>query len=294
MILLADSGSTKCDWLLLNKEWEIVNHLKTMGLNPYFHNEIVIGDTLSKNRVFKEIAQDISEVHFYGAGCSSDYYNDIMYKGISNIFMNAEISVNHDLMACALASYKGTPIISCILGTGSNSCFYDGTELQAGHPSLGFILGDEASGNYFGKILLNDYFYGNLPENIHNEFTKEYNLSHAEFTSSVYNNKSANVFLASFMKFISERKHYPYFQNMMEDGFRVFLQKHVCCFANYKNYETHFIGSIGFYFQDELEKVAKELNVKIGGFIQKPIFNLVNYHKNRASKNIKARKSIDI
>lgn len=287
MILLADSGSTKCDWLLLNKKWEIVNHVKTMGLNPYFHNEIVIGDTLAKNKVFKEIAPTVSQVYFYGAGCSSHFYNDIMFSGIKNIFTKAEVSVNHDLIACAFASYTGKPIISCILGTGSNSCFYDGKELQGGHPSLGFILGDEASGNYFGKILLNDYFYGNLPENIHNEFTAEYNLSHADFTHSVYNSKGANVFLASFMKFISERKDYPYFQKMMKDGFRVFMKKHVCCFNDFEKYETHFIGSIGFYFQEELETVAKELNVNIGGFIQKPIFNLVNYHKSLATQKIK-------
>lgn len=290
MILLADSGSTKCDWLLLNKEWEIVNHVNTMGLNPYFHNEIKIGEVLAQNKVFKEVAGNVELIFFYGAGCSSDYYNEIMMNGISSVFTNAQISVNHDLKACALASYSGKPIISCILGTGSNSCFYDGIDVVGGHPSLGFIVGDEASGNYFGKILLNDYFYGNLPEKIHNEFKAEYNLTYAEFTQNVYNNKRSNVFLASFMKFISERKDYPYFQEMMLKGFKIFMEKHVCCFDNYKDYETHFIGSIGFYFQEELELIAKELDIKIGGFIQKPIFKLVDYHKSNAIQKVKSLK----
>lgn len=288
MILLADSGSTKCDWLLLNSDWEIISHIKTMGLNPYFHNEIKIGEVIAKNAEFKAIASNVSAVYFYGAGCSSDYYNEIMLNGISSVFVNAEISVNHDLKACALASYTGKPIISCILGTGSNSCFYDGKVLKGGNPSLGFIVGDEASGNYFGKLLLNDYFYGNLPVNVAKEFEEVYNLTFADFTNKVYNNKSANVFLASFMSFIAERKEYPYFQNMLLKGIKIFMQKHVCCFENYQNYDTHFIGSIGFYFQEEIEQVALELDINIGGFIQKPIFNLVDYHKRTAVSRIKS------
>ncbi|MFT4645148.1 MAG: glucosamine kinase [Planctomycetota bacterium] len=287
MILVADSGSTKCDWLVLNNDWQVVDHIKTIGLNPYFHNELFISNTLARSKPINEINNSVIKVFFYGAGCSNGHFNKIMENGLLNIFPNAKIKVDHDLMACALAAYDNEPSICCILGTGSNSCFFDGENLKRGKLSLGYILGDEASGSFFGKKLLNDYFYNNLPKKLNDEFEMQYNLSHLEFTKNVYGAKNANVFLASFMKFISVRKENIYLQEMIKDGFRLFFKNHVCCFPNYKQVKTNFIGSIGFYFQEEIIEVAKEFDIKVGQFIQRPIFNLVEVHKAKEALKVK-------
>lgn len=280
MIIIADSGSTKCDWLVLNDNWDIVNHVKTMGYNPYFHDEYFIIGDLQQNSFFKEHKHEVKEVFFYGAGCSTNYYVDIVLRGLSKFFENAQVIVDHDLMACALAAYTGEPLISCILGTGSNSCYFDGETLTPGNPSLGFIVGDEASGSYFGKLLLNAYFNNKLPKDLRSEFTSSYQLSHAEFTANVYSSSQANVYLASFMKFFSERKDHPFIQRMIHKGLRDFIEKHICCFDNYQVLRVNFVGSIAFFFQEEIEELAKEYLFTCGEFIQKPVFKLVEFHKN--------------
>ena len=287
MIIIADSGSTKCDWLVLNDSWEIVNHINTMGLNPYFHDEVFILSILTKSAEIREIQNQVKQIYFYGAGCSNLHYKGIMKTGLQNVFTSAKISVNHDLMAAALAGYEKKPVIACILGTGSNSCYFDGNQIVSGPPSLGYIVGDEASGSYFGKILLNAYFYKKLPEDLHKEFENEYQINILDFSKRLYGKQNANVFLASFMKFISERKEHPYFKTIINNGFKLFLENHVKYFKNYQEVETNFIGSVGYYFQDELTAVATELNIKVGEFIQKPVFNLVEMHKNNAQLKMK-------
>lgn len=279
MIVIADSGSTKCDWLVLNDNWDIVNHIKTMGFNPYFHSEHFIVGSLAQNVFFKEYQKDIREVFFYGAGCSTAIYSSIVYRGLSRVFSEATITVNHDLMASALASYRGEPIISCILGTGSNSCHFDGELLKSGNPSLGYIVGDEASGSYFGKQLLNAYFNKMLPADLHRDFESGFKISHEDFTANVYANAQANVYLASFMKFFSARKEHPFMQRIIDKGFRDFIEKHICCFEDYRDVKINFVGSIAFFFQEEIEKLGESYGFSCGDFIQKPVFSLVEFHK---------------
>lgn len=278
MILIADSGSTKCDWGLVNKTGQRIDEFKTMGFNPYFHSSNLIETTLQKQEQVQSIAEEITHVFFYGAGCSSAALNLIVSDALNKVFPHAKVVVDHDLLGAAFSTYDGQPAISCILGTGSNSCFFDGTNLREEVPALGYILGDEGSGSYFGKKLLSSFLYKKLPQPIAQEFWDTYRLTKADIVKNVYNQPHVNVYLASFMRFISERRNEPFFQEMLTDGLREFLNVHVTCFPEYKNVSVHFVGSIAFHFRDLLYIAAIDLGIKIGSVIQQPIDGLIRYH----------------
>lgn len=281
MIIIADSGSTKCDWLVLSDDWEIITQIKTMGYNPYFHSEYFIAADLLKYEFFDDYHQHVNEVYFYGAGCSSKTMSSIVFKALTNVFINANIQVEHDVKASALACYSGKEQISCILGTGSNSCFFDGENVKEGNVSLGFIVGDEASGSYFGKQILNAYFYGKLPEKLNQLFEKDFRISHAEFTAKVYADNGANVFLAQFAAFLIDNKEHPFFQKIIEKGIEDFIEKQICCYENYKHVEINFVGSIAFFLQEEIKEIGKKYDLSINQFIQHPVFQLMEYHKEK-------------
>ena len=277
MILIAESGSTKTDWVLVddNQNWQF---FKTIGFNPFFHSSEFIRKNISLNIGLINNSKNVSNVFFYGAGCSSQKMNNIVSKGLSNLFPSANIVVDHDLLACALATYQGEPSISCILGTGSNSCFFDGKNIREEIPSIAYILGDEGSGAYYGKKLLKDYLYKRLPLEIKNDLEKKFNISKSLIFENVYSKPNANVYLASFMKFISEHYNNNYVSEMIYEGMSEFIKVHVCCYAEHKEVKTHFIGSISKIFEKELSIAAKTNNIILGEVIQKPVENLVNYH----------------
>ena len=280
MILIADSGSTKSDWVLSDGKRENIT-FSTKGFNPFFHDEKFILEHLSKVGQLNGKVELITNVFFYGAGCSSKEMNDIIDNALSKFFSSAKVLVDHDLMACALSTYDGRPGISCILGTGSNSCFYDGDQLIEEVPALGYILGDEGSGSYYGKKLLTDYLYKRLPEDIHFDLEKTFDISKSDIFENVYMKPDANTYLASFMKFISVHKSSEYIDNMIINGMKHFIQTHVHCYKQHHEVQCHFIGSVSFHFKEQLYKAAKELEIKIGTIIQKPIDGLVNYHINK-------------
>jgi len=278
MILIADSGSTKSDWALLDEKGNRLGAFETMGLNPYFHTEKVISNAIRANVPLALYADKIKLIFFYGAGSSTPTMCAIVDRGLKEVFHNAEIIVDHDLVGSAYATYDGEPCISCILGTGSNSCFFDGTTIREEVPSLAFILGDEASGSYLGKILLREYFYRKLPADLNTAFEEAYTLSKDEFISRVYREPNANVYLASFTRFIGQHAHHPHVIKWVVKGMREFIDIHVKCFVEYKTAPVHFIGSISHYFKHCLEIAAKEEGIHLGNVIKKPIDGLVNYH----------------
>lgn len=278
MILLADSGSTKCDWLLTDSTGKYYDSYKTIGFNPFFHSSETIANEIKQNESLHGIAARIDEVYYYGAGNSSEYYNDIVRIALATVFKNARLHVDHDLLGAAYATYTGEPCISCILGTGSNSCFFDGKKIQEQVPALGYILGDEASGSYFGKQLLSAYLYKKLPAEIAQDLEKEYGVTKANIFERVYEQPNANVYLASFTRFIAKYRDFPLFADMLHKGMVHFIKEHVLCYDNAKNVPVHFIGSIAFHFQEALQSAAKECNVKLGNIIKQPIQNLLNYH----------------
>ena len=277
MVLIVDSGSTKSDWVLL-RERDKRELFKTMGFNPYFHNETIIANAVKQNADLFQFSEQIAQVFYYGAGCSSEELNAIVFKAMRRTFPNAEVHVNHDLLACAYATYTGVPAISCILGTGSNSCHFDGENLTEEVPALAYILGDEGSGSYFGKKLLAAYLYKNLPEVISNDMEKTFELDKDSILKNVYMLPHANVYLASFMRFIAKHKEDPFIDNMVFEGLKDFISVHVACYADHKEVPVHFIGSIGYFFEEQLRRAAEDMEVSLGTIIRKPIDGLVNYH----------------
>jgi N-acetylglucosamine kinase-like BadF-type ATPase len=278
MILIADSGSTKCDWAIIQPCGEVKSTFKTMGLNPYFHDEGVIENALLVLEGQSSMFSDITHLFFYGAGSSSEKLCARMKRGLQRVFSQAEIVVDHDLVGAAYSTYDGSPGITSILGTGSNSCFFDGENLREEVPALAYILGDEASGSYFGKVLLQEYFYKQLPNDIRFAFEAEYHVDHDTIVDRVYNEENANVYLASFMPFIGKFKDHPHVIDWVADGMRRFIQIHVKCFPESKTTPIHFVGSIAHYFSHCLEMVMADEDLKLGKVLKAPIDGLVDYH----------------
>ena len=175
MVLIVDSGSTKSDWVLVDGN-RVVQTFKTMGFNPFFHNETVISNAIKYHEDLYAHAQHISQVFFYGAGCSSEELNGIVERALQSVFRNAAIHVDHDLMACAYATFDGRPAIACILGTGSNAIYIDKDHTYEEVPALAYILGDEGSGSYYGKKLLSAYLYKKLPAHLRDAFIERYDI----------------------------------------------------------------------------------------------------------------------
>lgn len=285
MILIVDSGSTKSDWILVEQNGNFVDSYKTIGFNPFFHSSNFIANEIEKNKHLMGIAEQVTRIYYYGAGCSSDHFKTIVAQGLSLRFNNAEVHVDHDLLAAAYATYDGTPCISCILGTGSNACYFDGTNLKNLNAGLGYILGDEGSGSYFGKKLLASFLYETLPEEIRDDLQKEFQLSRAEIFRHVYELPHANVYLAGFTRFIARHQDHPFIQEMLYEGMHRFLQVHVCEVPGYKGLKVHFVGSIAFYFNEPIRKAAADLGIDIGQIIKSPIQNLLKYHVDNVFQN---------
>lgn len=275
--LIVDSGSTKSDWVFLGPEGRL--NFLTRGLNPVFHDARTIENEVRLNNDLVKLSESVQEVWFYGAGCSSFERNEIVSTGLQTVFSGAKIHVAHDLLACAYATYEGAPMISCILGTGSNACFFDGKELSQAVPSLGYILGDEGSGSYFGKQLVSSFLYGRLPHDINESFKKWQNISKDEVISKVYREPNANAYLASFMEFAVKESSHPYIKEMMFEGFKRFNEIHVCSYDNYSQFKTSYVGSIAFLFSEDLHRACEAMDVSIGQIIQKPIEGLIQFHQ---------------
>ena len=230
--LIVDSGSTKSDWVVLGMSER--ETYQTKGFNPVFHDVHYIVQEIRENAGLLQISHHVKVVFFYGAGCSSKERNAVVEAALSSIFTNAKISVDHDLTACAYATYEGLPTISCILGTGSNACFFDGVKITQAVPSLGYVLGDEGSGAYFGKKLLSEFLYGRMPEDLHTTFLKTNQLTKDEVINKVYRQANPNTYLSSFTRFLVENSDHSYIRSMVFEGFRVFNEIHVCSYANFK------------------------------------------------------------
>ncbi len=280
MLLIGISGSTKCDWQLV-KEADIVARFSSVGINPFFHDESFIEQSIRNIKEISESAHAVEAVFIYSAGCGSKALQSIVNRAVARIFPKSHHYINHDIVASALATYDGVPALSCILGTGSNSCFFDGDILRQEVPALDYVLGDEGGGSYYGKRLLNAYLHKQLPQHLSEKFQERFNLSTEEILENVYMKPYANVYLASFMKFIQENKEEEYFNRMVHEGMALFMDQYIKPYAKYKTIKTHFTGSIAHYFQDELKEVANTMEIKVGKIIKEPIDDLVKYHINK-------------
>lgn len=278
MILIVDSGSSKSDWLQVEQDGTVLNTYKTMGFNPYFHSAGFIGGEIRKNAGLAGLGDRILCIYYYGAGCSSEANQAVVKAALQPLFPKADISVGHDMAAAAYATYTGEPCITCILGTGSNAAYFDGKDLHSVNSGLGYILGDEASGTWFGKKLLAAWLYRQLPVDISDELQKEYSLSRETILHRVYEESHANVYLAGFTPFIARHRELPVFDRMLREAMGEFLRLHVACYPNYREVPTHFVGSVAYYFSSAIEEAAKEAGVRVGRIIQAPVEKLLEYH----------------
>lgn len=277
-ILIADSGSTKCDWQLLDESGKELGEFHTMGFNPYFHTADRVEEVMKAHPEVQSIAKEVTHVFFYGAGSSSKELCGIIHDGLQRTFASAEVCVDHDLVGAAYSTFDGRPGITCIIGTGSNSCHFDGTGVREEVPALAYILGDEASGSWHGKKLLAAKLYHRLPKEVNEDFDKTYGFDKSDIVDKVYREKDPNVFLASFMTFIAKHKAQPMFQAWLKEGFEAFVDVHVKCFSEWKTQPVHFIGSVAYHFQEELKAVCADEGVTVGAIIKKPIDGLAAYH----------------
>src|SRR6056300_1558590 len=278
MILIAESGSTKCDWVALNPDGREHVRFSTMGFNPYFHSAPFIKEELGSNAVVRRIKNSVDYIYFYGAGASSESLKDIIKDGLQRIMPEAKINVDHDLVASAYSTYTGVPAITCILGTGSNSCYFDGESVSEEVPALAYVLGVEGSASFIGKRLVSDFLYKRLPAEMAEDFYLTYQLDKDEIITSVYSKPNANVYLASFSRFAGKHMEHPYVKMIVREGFEKFADIHIGCFANATEVPVHFVGSVGAIFHEILEEVLAERGFRKGQILRKPGGGLIKYH----------------
>jgi N-acetylglucosamine kinase-like BadF-type ATPase len=276
MLLVADSGSTKADWLLADKG-KVIGSFNTVGFNPYFHDAKFVFETLSNSEALAPYSSSVSELYFFGAGCSNAKLKAIIAEGLQQYFKNARVIVDHDMLASAYATCGDEKGIACILGTGSNSCYYDGRKVHEKNYGLGYILGDEGSGSYYGKKLVTWFLYGLLPKHLHDDFFDQNQLDKNSIVSKIYNQPNANVWLASLAVFLTRHKDDAFIKDLIRKGMREFMELYVIHYDNYKQLPVHFVGTLAFLFQVELKEVAADLDIKIEKIIKQPVEELMKY-----------------
>ncbi|MFY9243726.1 MAG: N-acetylglucosamine kinase [Polaribacter sp.] len=279
MILIADGGSTKADWIAINKNKQEEFRVRTLGLNPEVISAKELNDRIIHMFQLIKIKDDVTEIYFYGAGCGTPVAIKILEDVLQEIFTNAQVHIAEDMLAAVYAASGKKPAIVCILGTGSNSCYFDGENLHMKAVSLGYTIMDEASGNYFGKKLLKEYYYSKMPKRIAEKFEAEFNLDADYIKKNLYREANPNMYLATFAQFMFEFKEDKYIKRIIKKGFQEFFKYRILPFEKGPETPLYFIGSIAFYFRDLLEKVAHKNKLVITDVIQRPIDNLLEYHK---------------
>ncbi len=274
-ILIADSGATKTHWELINTETSNAQTFYTKGISPFYMNETDIVDLL-KNELNDFAA--VKNIYFYGTGCSQKDKIQIVQNALNTFFQAEKIYVEHDLLAAAKATCKNNKGITCILGTGSNSCLYNGKDITDNIPSLGFLLGDEGSGAWFGRKLLQAYFYRELPQDLHAAFSKKYPFTKDEILNGIYGVKNPNSVVATYMPFLSENNKHVFIRQLLRLGFDEFISRTIVKYENHKQLPIHFIGSVAFLNKDVLNESLNNFSLSIGEILKSPMEGLIAYH----------------
>lgn len=277
MILLADSGSTKTDWGLV-ENGKLVKRLRTSGMNPFQMSEEAITEEIKTHLVPELPGTVLDEVHFYGAGCTKEKQPIVERALRANLTINGECEVASDMLGAARGICAHKPGIACILGTGSNSCSYDGKNLVKNVSPLGFILGDEGSGAVLGKLLVGDVLKNQMPETVIKRFFEKYKLTSAEIIDRVYRQPKPNTFLASFVPFLEENIDEPKIYNLVKESFRSFLRRNVMQYEGWQTLPIGFNGSIAKIYKKPLLEALEEEGMHLGRIIQAPMEAMVEYH----------------
>ena len=275
MKLIADSGSTKTAWAVVENPNNVI---KTDGINPIFMDSVQIENTL-RTQLAPNIAETITEVYFYGAGCANEEKINIVRTAIQSVFGDIKVEIASDLLGAAHGLCGHESGIACILGTGSNSCLYENDNISWNVPALGFILGDEGSGAVLGKLLMGNIFKNQLPEAVKEDFVQTYGYNMMDVIEKVYRAPLPNRFLASFGPFIAKHKEVPEMKEMITTALESFIIRNVKQYP-YTTMPVSFTGSIAYYFADILKDLSVKHNFKIGRISQDPLQGLVEYHKN--------------
>ena len=276
MVLIADSGSTKTDWMLLHDGKRQM--FRTSGINPYFLNKEAIMAVVCEDAGLKDIADVVEALYFYGAGCTEKLHIDQVDEALRAFFTQSKVEVKTDMLGAARAVLGKRKGIAAILGTGSNSCAYDGENLVESVPSLGYLLGDEGSGMYIGRLLIKSLLFRELPTEIRVAFDKHYGLTQADIIAATLSKPMPNRFLASFCEFFVDYLDEPPVRVLVRQGFRDFMNVHITEYDDYKNLPVGFVGSVAFFFQEALREAVSEFDIEDVTIIRSPIEALGEYH----------------
>ncbi len=280
MLLIADSGATKTAWALVGprKVW----HFQTQGLSPYYFTAEQIAEVLEKELLPGLKGKEITGLFFYGTGCSKKEMQDLVKKGLRLAFPGkAPIKVESDMTGAARALCGKEKGIVCILGTGSNSCVYNGRKITRNNPAPGFILGDEGSGAYLGKKVIQHFIYQTFDEDLLHKFKLHYQTDYATILDHVYKQPWPNRYLAGFTGFLSENRGHYMIENILEDGLADFFMTHLYKYPETWLWPIHFTGSISWHFRDKLKELCHGFELQMGKILQAPIDGLVQYHKQK-------------
>jgi N-acetylglucosamine kinase-like BadF-type ATPase len=281
MFLIADSGSTKTDWIAIDKGRQFFK-TSTIGLNPIHVSRQEVRRVLGLNHSLLEFNREITELKFFGAGCSDKKMKEKAKNTLHGFFRYAKVKVQNDLTGAARATCGDEKGIICILGTGSNCCFYDGKKILPANFGLGYILGDEASGAYFGKKILTRFLYGKMSLFLHKEFKKEFHVTKKSAIDNIYHQPHANQYLASFMPFIIKWRFSKEIQKIISEGLYDFFETNISSILGYQKHKIHFVGSVGFYLQKHIRKICTEKKIHLGKIVKKPIDGLFDYYRSKA------------
>ncbi|CAN5228203.1 ATPase [soil metagenome] len=275
--LIADSGSTKTHWCILSGNKK--KYVTTQGMSPYFLSAGEMMQILSTELLPDIKNKIISSVSFYGTGCSTVAHAKVVKSALKKTFPNADISVDHDLIGAAKAVCGDKKGIVCILGTGSNSCYYNGKKIVKNSPGLGYILGDEGSGAYLGKKVIQYYLYETFDEDLRSRFDAKFVTNSSEILSNVYKQPLANRYLASFSVFLAENRGHFMIENIIEDGINDFFFTHICKYNESWTLPISFVGGIAHEFRDVIKELCASYEIELGTILKSPLDGLISYHK---------------
>lgn len=276
-ILIADSGSTKCEWCLLDKGRK--KAIVTQGMSPYFLNKEQVQQILENELLPKLETKAITDIYYYGTGCLDPRNAKMMKAAISKVFEDTDVHVEHDLAGISKASCGNTKGIACILGTGSNSCYFNGKKVVKNSPGIGYILGDEGSGAYLGRKVLQYYLYGTFDEELRYRFDEKYHVNAAGILENIYRKPLANRYLASFCLFLAENRGHYMIENIIEDGLNDFFFTHLCKFTESWKYPIHFVGGVAHGFRDVVKELCSSYEFDLGKILKTPMEGLIEYHR---------------
>lgn len=275
--LIADSGSSKTDWAVLNKQ-QLQEQFQSIGINPYFWTGEQITEEIWANVAPHVSELEVAQIFFYGAGCSTDEKKQVVASALHKVFPNAQILVEHDLLAAARALCGKTQGIACILGTGSNACVFDGSRITAQPINLGFWLGDEGSGGYIGKKLLKAFLHQEMPTDLYQALKETYLIDVADVLENAYQKPFPNRYFASFAPFALQNAKHPFIENLLYKGFEDFLGKYVGKLPQIEQLPIHFVGSIAVVFEHLLQECLQKRGWKLGKILKSPLEGLIDYH----------------